>query len=440
MIGLGSDRKLVIDRASKAIGYFLYPIFHLYEVGGSLTREQLQIDIAIYAGDDPNKKSKDEVRTQYNKTNFPRYYGFADVDFSHGEEMLILTPRGRIAAQMIDSSLLSDRNIKPDDRLSIKEDCKAAFRDLLLESMFFDSFGRGNSGVKSSRSDVNPPNVLLNLVARLASVTSVEAVFAIYGLHRGVFSSFEKAVDDIVQKRNNHPQDLGWSEMVQFIGNKAHGAGVWELSDLSASDDFKLGGFFCNAGLLKEQENGLGQKVYVFSSDLTDDQISRIACLPIFHRPHQLVMHGKQTGDWVRSAALGAVADDGRIFEFDAKKEGKGSFVEVLRKALVCSFRPQKGSRFLLVDRATYLVVHNCDLNLLESLMGEYAVLLERITDTADPYNGWSANETVWPEAYAEIAHNADGIGPQFELFSDIVSKDAVRFPPNLHFICEVNS
>lgn len=440
MIGLGSDGKLVIDRASKAIGYFLYPIFHLEEMGGSLTRDQLETDIAIYAGEDPSTRSNNNIRTQYNKTNFPRYYGFADVDFSQGREMLVLTPRGRVAAQMIDASQKANRDIKPDDRLSIKEDCKAAFIDLLLESMFFDSFGRGNSGVKSSRSDVNPPNVLLNLVARLGAVTPVEAIFAIYGLHLGEFLSLEEAVADITQKRSNYPHDLGQSAIRNFIGDKDH-PGVWNLSDKSAADDFKLGGFLCNAGLLKEQTNDRGQKIYVFTQDLNDDQVRLIASLPIFHYPHQFAVYGNMTGEWVRRVALGAVADMGRIFEFDARTEARTTFVDVLRKALVCSFQPQKGTRFLLVDRATYLVVHNSDLELLKSLMGEHADLVQRITDAADPYNGWSVSDSFWPEVYTEIASIArDGVGPGNEKFVDIVSENAVRFPPNLHIICEVNT
>ncbi len=414
---IGESFKLILERSDQQESNFLLAVVLLSEAQEGMKRNDFEDKIAGLLELDPDS------RAVYNKSNAPRYYGFIDAIARNGTEYLLLTPRGRYLLPMIEP-VVSKEFKKP--QYHIRQSFQSTFLTILLDSMYFDSFGRNNSGVKSSASDVNPPNVMLRLIHDFGKVTDQEILFGVYALHRKEVSSFSN-LEKLIQQ-NREQNKFTYDEISK-----------WKLD--SGLSDFKLANLFVDFHLLKmEKEADINW--YSFNDDLNAKQKGRIADLPLYYRPKHLVVSESDIDDplrWSAVCPMGAVGDTDRVITIDCRepdqvKKFDDGFAHALAKAFTPLVLPQVN-----LPRDTFLVLKGADEGRLQELMGGYGPLLDRINDPTDDFNGWSITSVPFKTAYDLILkEGAKYKCPNGQNPKDVLPKGEVRIPANLHFICEV--
>ena len=113
--------RLTIDKASMNLSYFLYTIRIISSNNGSISRTDFSMQMGKFIG----QPYDIENRTPFNKSKFPRYFGFVDVKIdSNNKPLLVLTHRGEILNNYIEDSGV---DIESKNRFKIMEESRSEF-------------------------------------------------------------------------------------------------------------------------------------------------------------------------------------------------------------------------------------------------------------------------------------------------------------------------
>ena len=112
--------KLKIDKSSVELNFFLQSVLILHENGGRISRYRFERQMDIYqhgkselqdlADEDSKNYLRINIRTQYNKSKLPRYYGFIGrgTNTEYDKPDLILTKRGTILSKYIEKRQITE--------------------------------------------------------------------------------------------------------------------------------------------------------------------------------------------------------------------------------------------------------------------------------------------------------------------------------------------
>ena len=118
---------LTLDKSNMNMSYFIYAIILLKKNDGNMTRKDFTLKMSEFVGVPASNENGKENRTAYNKTKFPRYFGFINVYLDKNKVLhLTLTQRGKTFLSFISEDISELDNSK---KYSIKEEYKKNFDD-----------------------------------------------------------------------------------------------------------------------------------------------------------------------------------------------------------------------------------------------------------------------------------------------------------------------
>lgn len=279
---------LIIDKSSVDLNY-LFKSLKIVEANNGIERisfiQKMELYMAgeIITRDNENERS----RTQFNKTKLARYYGLLRTSKINKKQFIYITKRGKEVCDIIEEG--------DDGTFKIVDEEK--FRKIILSSIVYDTFGKNNDGVERSKSDIEPPKILLKAILDLEHITSEEFIYLIYSLNNGDYESYEHAISDINSKRKLSND---------FMKNK-----IAKFGRTNFVNDNKLISFFKKIGLIEEYENK-----YYLSANSSSKYENIIKNLNPFSKNLQLIVVGP-TGSgkshYVNNIILGHIVESKQI-------------------------------------------------------------------------------------------------------------------------------
>lgn len=402
---------LIIDKASSNMSYFLYAIKILHEYSGRISRKEFVKAMADFAGKSPHIGGK-ENRTLYNKSNFPRYFGFIDsLRDADGSEVLVLTKRGEKL-----STLISERpNYQnSEDHYYVKHEDQPELIKMLFDSIIFDSFGRNNCGVKTSCSDVEPPKILFKTLAILGRATAAELYYIFYSLDNGIYKTYDAAITAIKANRESGKYD--YSNILEQWGQK-NSVGDCKIIKIFTDNCINL--------LISEEDGVIGETFYRLNPQTTQNYQKVIGDIKTVYTPLQMAVYATNMNaaeQWLNETVLGRIGNSDCVTVFDrlAERNSETFLYDVLIPAVAKAYDNQK--------RNHYLVILNADSEQTGDLFGQFAPLLARTEDLAGERNGFSSNGIEDENAYSKLTSLSANAGT-------LLSKPKVLLPPNFHIV-----
>ena len=420
---IGTSRKLSFDKANQIFSYFLKSIQIVHDHDGEVPRIwDFVNEMAAFCGGDPAKENGEENRAWYNKSLFPRYYGFLDIKHTTSDksgDYILSTPLGEQLFQLIEKreDASGENN---ENTLYIPTWNLGKMHELFYLSLTFNSFGRNNTGAEQSVSDVDPPKVMMKVIYDLNGASKEEICYCIYGLHRGAFTSLV----DVIRTVNANRSIPGFSYS-RYMEE-------WRLENIS--NDFKLAKLLVDPGvsILNKIQDEQGNEIYVFSDLVPEDMRKKFSSFDgVYHAMKWMFVMNDISAfpGWVRNVVAGSTHNDDEVF---ITQLGNRRFSDIapneFTKALVTAFsNPQ---------RHVYFSISADDEGALRGEMGEYIKLLDRVDDFRQDYNGWSKEAIEAPTIYQKLLSNCSKYrGPDGRKLSDILGHNMIQLPSNFHFI-----
>lgn len=394
--------KLTIEKASLNMSYFLASIRILSDAGGILSRSDFISAMANFLGQSPVMPDGKENRTPYNKTKFPRYFGFIDVN-NDGD--LILTARGKLLDTIIEHS--TDKDI--DECYSIAVLKQYIFKELFLESIAFDTFGKNNCGAEQSKSDVEPPKLILRAINDLGYATKQELGFVLWGLDEGIFESYDDALSKVIGYRED-PSACNYDALINSWG-KVNFVSDFKLLDILASS---------HVDFIQYDQR---LKAYSLSLTLTEAQRAIIASLSPIYRPLQLFISGDNSvfakQQWTDNAILGRYGDKSNIFHCNAHRGGDNAeFHIALAESLAKAYSNPKNNVVLVISGDESY----------DNLFQHLNVCFNR----KDEYKSASHGDSIRAMYMPDLAEEIIKLSPKC---ARIIPQNEVFFPGNLNVI-----
>ena len=408
--------KLTIDKSSMNMSYFLYTILIIAKHNGAVSRKKFVEEMASFVGV-PAVKDGKENRTAYNKSKMVRYFGFADVVVKNtNDQYLVLTNRGKL---LIDYIKDNGEKINSENRYSILPECRGDFVDLIFESVIFDSFGKNNSGAEQSNTDVEPPKVVFKTLLELGKATADEICHVLYGLNRGVYQSFDEAIEAVKQNRARDYTKLNEEWRITNI------AGDCKIIDIFTDSNIQL--------IAEARDEETGKRYYRLSATLGEAHRKQIQRISAVYQPVRMFTYSNANADelskWVDSAVLGRVSDKGQVIRFD------WAFISTTKFCSLAgaSFEPCVFERAVLAaynnDRKNiYLVLRNVNETDFFSTISRYSSLLKYVDEFVSSKHGWSENELEDPSFYQFLIGNSLNA-------RRVLNRNKVQLPSNLHIV-----
>ena len=408
--------KLTIDKSSMNMSYFLYTVLIISKHNGLVSRKTFVEEMASFVGV-PAVKDGKENRTAYNKSKMVRYFGFADVVIgSSNEQYLVLTNRGKI---LIDYIKDNGEKVDSENRYSILPECRSKFVDLIFESVIFDSFGKNNSGAEQSNTDVEPPKVVFKTLLELEKATADEICHVLYGLNRGVYKSFDEAIDEVKKNRARDYTDLNdeWG-ITNIVGD-------CKIIDIFTDSSIQL--------ITEERDEEHGKKYYRLSATLGESHRKQIQQISAVYQPLRMFTYSHENmpklSQWVDSAVLGRVSDNGQVIRFDWASKETSQFCT----SAEASFAPGVFERTVLTAynnerKNIYIVLSNIVEADFFAAISKYAGLLKFVNEFTSNEHGWSECEIDDPRFYQFLVSNSSNA-------KKALSRNKVRLPSNLHIV-----
>ena len=408
--------KLTIDKSSMNMSYFLYTVLIISKHNGLVSRKTFVEEMASFVGV-PAVKDGKENRTAYNKSKMVRYFGFADVVIgSSNEQYLVLTNRGKI---LIDYIKDNGEKVDSENRYSILPECRSKFVDLIFESVIFDSFGKNNSGAEQSNTDVEPPKVVFKTLLELEKATADEICHVLYGLNRGVYKSFDEAIDEVKKNRTRDYTDLNdeWG-ITNIVGD-------CKIIDIFTDSSIQL--------ITEERDEEQGKKYYRLSATLGESHRKQIQQISAVYQPLRMFTYSHENmpklSQWVDSAILGRVSDKGQVIRFDWTSKETSQFCT----SAEAPFAPAVFERAVLTAynnerKNIYIVLSNIVEADFFAAISKYAGLLKFVNEFTSNEHGWSECEIDDPRFYQFLVSNSSNAKKS-------LSRNKVRLPSNLHIV-----
>lgn len=394
--------KLTLEKASMNMSYFLASMRILADAGLKMAREDFIASMSTFMGCSATLADGKENRVPYNKTKFPRYFGFIDVD---DDGSLFITARGRRLLPLIEAT----ENANADERYSLSVSGRGVVSELFFESIVFDTFGKNNCGAEQSKSDIEPPKVILKALSELGSASKHELGYVLWGLDCDEFSSFSDALDKV--KANRNIPGFSYVDTLSSWG-KLNIVNDFKLVDLLAKDEIDL------------IEKRSSDDNYQISSSLTDKARARIASLNAFSTPLQLLVRGNssntKTEAWVLNGILGRYGDQSQVFVYNPKCASIDEWTKFLGNALIKAYDNPRRNVSIVIPRLTKEVYDVTLLHLQD--------LFERNCDFKSTSHGCSVKS-------AEILGLHDYILEQQPALSTALPSVGINLPSNLNLI-----
>ena len=408
--------KLTIDKSSMNMSYFLYTVLIISKHNGLVSRKTFVEEMAAFVGV-PAVKDGKENRTAYNKSKMVRYFGFADVVVKNtNDQYLVLTNRGKL---LIDYIKDNGEKIDSENRYSILSECRGDFVDLIFESVIFDSFGKNNSGAEQSNTDVEPPKVVFKTLLELGKATADEICHVLYGLNRGVYQSFDEAIEAVKQNRARDYTKLNEEWGITNI------AGDCKIIDIFTDSNIQL--------IAEERDEETGKRYYRLSATLGEAHRKQIQQISAVYQPVRMFTYSNANTDelaqWVDSAVLGRVSDKGQVVRFNWASISTTKFCSLAGD----SFEPCVFERAVLAAynnerKNIYLVLSNVNETDFFSTISRYSSLLKYVDAFVSSKHGWSENELEDPSFHQFLIRNSSNA-------RRVLGRNKVQLPSNLHIV-----
>lgn len=405
--------KLTIDKSSMNMSYFLYTVLIISKHGGSVSRKTFVEEMATFVGV-PAVKNGKENRTAYNKSKMVRYFGFADVATRNtNDQYLVLTNRGKL---LIDYIKDNGEKVDSEKRYSISPEYRGKFVDLIFESVIFDSFGKNNSGAEQSNTDIEPPKVVFKTLLELKKATADEICHILYGLNRGVYKSFDEAIETVKKNRARDYTDLNneWG-ITNIVGD-------CKIIDIFTDSSIQL--------ITEERDEENGKKYYRLSATLGESHRKQIQQISAVYQPVRMFTYSNENIDglsqWVDSAVLGRVSDKEQVVQFDwastkfCTPTGASFEPCVFERAVLAAYNNER--------KNIYVVLRNVIENDFFSTISRYSSLLKYVNEFTSNKHGWSENEIEDPAFYQFLIRNSSNA-------RRVLTRNKVRLPSNLHIV-----
>ena len=411
--------KLTIDKASMNISYFLYTVRIIDESNGKISRKDFGKRMGDFIGV-PSVKGNKENRTPYNKSKLPRYFGFVDIETDVDSSYLVLTHRGKVLTQYIQDK---GQDVTADQRYCILSEYRDSFIDLIFESVIFDSFGKNNCGAEQSNTDIEPPKVVFKTIYELGKATAEEICYAMFGMNRGEFKTFNEAIEKIKYNRSVGKHDYKAETDRWDITNIVNDC---KIINIFTDDSIRL--LYC------EKDDGDGKTYYYLSKNLRDSHKEQIATISTSYQPLKLFAYTdgniNTVQQWVDDAVLGRVSDNSFVFRYDKDNpaipfcwnpdSGKSFEVGVFEEALLKAYQNEKNN--------VYIIVNGVSESEFQAMMGKNTILLKRIDDYLSDKHGWSEQSVQEINLHDYLVTYSPRAKQQ-------LASDEVLLPSNLHIV-----
>ena len=449
--------KLKIDKSSVELNLFLQSVLIVHENGDRISRYQFERQMDIYQHgksdlpDLTDEESKDyvrkNIRTQYNKSKLPRYYGFIGrgTNTEYDKPDLLLTKRGSLLADYIEKTEVIENGEKV-MKCSIKPENKLDFVKLIFESILYDSFGKNNCGMETSASDVEMPKVVLKTILLLGSACAAELLYIAYGMDEGFFKSFDEAINDVKQRRKqDEAAELAGDDTapgMDFMTEK-----VREWGKFNFIQDCKFVSFFAHSDIGILDKRG---KYYYLDSDIKRFYRNELQQLMPVYRPQQLIVSGVPGNGksyYVEKAVLGNVCNADNVIRTIIHSDYTyGDFIGYVKPI------NQNGIKYVFTagplvmalercltnpNESIYLVVEEINRGDFASIMGDMFQLLDRKDDYTAEDHGWSMYPVENSDVYDYLKDELAKVGKDISGFFEV---NKISFPSNLHLIGTMNT
>lgn len=422
MIGVG--RKLSFDKANQVFSYFLKSIQIVHDHNGEVKRIwDFDNEMAAFCGGNPRQEDGEENRAWYNKSLFPRYYGFLDVVHTATDktgDVILSTPRGERLLQLMESRAdTTDANNNHALYIPTRNIVKA--HELFCEALSFNSFGRNNTGAEESSSDVEPPKVMMRVIGELSKASKEEICYCIYALHRGECANVDEAIERV--RSNRATPGFSYADILKD----------WGLKNIAG--DFKMAKLLADPGisLLNMTRNESGHEYFSLSDVVTGDIREKFMSFDgVYHAMKWMFSINEMSGfkSWVRDVIAGSTHHDNEVFVINL---GSKKFIDDVvpnefKEALLMAYKRPK--------RNVYFAVSAESQGALLEEMGVYATLVNRVEDFTADYNGWSELSVEDRSIYRCLCDScSDYRGPDGRKLSQILQPGTIKLPANFQFI-----
>lgn len=421
---IGINRKLSFDKANQIFSYFLKSIQIAHDHGGEVKRIwDFDNEMAAFCGRDPRQEDGEENRAWYNKSLFPRYYGFLDLmHLSPGKTGVVVqsTPRGERLLQLMESRA-DATDVTNDNALYIPTRNIGKAHELFCEALAFNSFGRNNTGAEESSSDVEPPKVMMRVIGELSKASKEEICYCIYALHRGECDSVDEAIERV--RSNRAAPGFSYANILKD----------WGLKNIAG--DFKLAKLLADPGisLLNMTRNESGHEYFSLSDAVPGDVREKFMSFDgVYHAMKWMFSINDMSGfqSWVRDVIAGSTHNDEEVFvvNLDSKRFIDDIVPNEFKEALLMAFKRPR--------RNVYFAVSAESQGALLEEMGVYATLVNRVEDFTEDYNGWSELSVEDRSIYRDLCGSCwDYRGPDGRKLGQILQPNTIKLPANFQFI-----
>lgn len=363
---------LTVDKASLNLSYFLKSVKIISDNNGRILRPEFVDEMAEFMGTYATKDGK-ENRTPYNKLKQVQYFGFSYIDKNDEGSWLCLTRRGEILATLISEDF---QEKDPEKRYYLKSESIPLVRKLFIYDLLYNSYGRNNCGAEQSKSDTEPPKVIVKLLATIGECSCDEICYAIYALNGGKDGNVKEVrnwsdiISTIVSKRE---RDEDYSQIFEKWGIK------------NIVHDFKIVNLLANPNIdVIRENNGL----YSLSSEVESQYVEVFKQMSTYYRPLMQIFYNdsnepEEVLEWILDYVINKKENSSDLLVCDIRQnesELRNNLTNIVRKALTLS----KNNIYILI-------VSNSKEQLLSSF-GPYETLLERKDDVTSLKNGESVN------------------------------------------------
>lgn len=363
---------LTVDKASLNLSYFLKSVKIISDNNGRILRPDFVDEMADFMGTYATKDGK-ENRTPYNKIKQVQYFGFSNIDKNDEGSWLCLTRRGEILATLISENF---QEKDPEKKYYLKPESITLVRKLFIYDLLYNSYGRNNCGAEQSKSDTEPPKVIVKLLATIGECSCDEICYAIYALNGG--------------KAGNVKKIRNWDDIISTITSKrmrgedyAQIFEEWGIKNIV--QDFKIVNLLSNPNIdVVRENNGL----YSLSPEVESQYVEVFKQIPTYYRPLMQLFTNtanepEEVLEWILDYVINKKENSSELLVCDIRQnenELQNNITNIVRKAIALS------------QNNIYILIMSNSKEQLLSSFGPYETLLERIDDVKSRNNGDSVN------------------------------------------------
>lgn len=180
--------KLILPKQTGQLDRFIYSLEIFYD---AYQNDNINVSNDLFKTEITNRvpefKQNNDGAKIVKQSELTRYFGFATHDYINN--VTSITKRGIEFYTAYRSEQWEKLN------------------DLLFDSIKNDSFGRNNTAIKNSDSNIDPPKVFIKAILDLDGISNDEFAYLLYALH-DMESSYHDAFETIIRSRMNSEQNV----------------------------------------------------------------------------------------------------------------------------------------------------------------------------------------------------------------------------------------